>query len=113
MMTECPRRPAADRRRWDTISAVSASFFDTLGARALHGRTFRPEEDEAEAPRVMVLSHAAWRQYFDGDPDVVGSAVPVGARREPFTVVGASRAGVKRALSRQEPAANAGPARTS
>ena len=36
----------------------------------------------------MVLSHAAWRQYFDGDPDVVGSAVPVGARREPFTVVG-------------------------
>ena len=71
-----------------TISAVSASFFDTLGAQALHGRTFRPEEDEAEAPRVMVLSHAAWRQYFDGNPDIVGSAVPVGAQREPFTVVG-------------------------
>jgi predicted permease len=71
-----------------TISAVSASFFDTLGAQALLGRTFRPEEDGAEAARVMVLSHAAWRQYFDMDPDVVGSAVPVGARREPFTVVG-------------------------
>ena len=71
-----------------TISAVSASFFDTLGAQALLGRTFLPEEDEAEARRVMVLSHAAWRQYFDMDPDVVGSAVPVGARHEPFTVVG-------------------------
>ena len=71
-----------------TISAVSASFFDTLGSQALLGRTFRPEEDDPEAPRVMVLSHAAWRQYFDGNPDVVGSAVPVGARREPFTVVG-------------------------
>ena len=71
-----------------TISAVSASFFDTLGAQALLGRTFLPEEDEAEARRVMVLSHAAWRQYFDMDPDVVGSTVPVGARREPFTVVG-------------------------
>ena len=71
-----------------TISAVSASFFDTLGAQALLGRTFRPEEDGAAAARVMVLSHAAWRQYFDMDPDVVGSAVPVGARREPFTVVG-------------------------
>ena len=71
-----------------TISAVSASFFDTLGARALVGRTCLPEEDGAEAERVLVLSHAAWRQYFDGDAGVVGSAVPVGARREPFTVVG-------------------------
>ena len=71
-----------------TISAVSASFFDTLGAQPLHGRTFLPAEDGAEAERVMVLSHAAWRQYFDGDPDVVGSTVPIGARREPFTVVG-------------------------
>ncbi len=71
-----------------TISAVSASFFDTLGAQPLLGRTFLPEEDGAEAERVMMLSHAAWRQYFDGDPGVVGSAVPVGARREPFTVVG-------------------------
>ena len=71
-----------------TISAVSASFFDTLGARASLGRTFVPEDDGAEAARVMVLSHAAWRQYFDGDPEAVGSTVPVGARREPFTVVG-------------------------
>lgn len=38
--------------------------------------------------RVMVLSHAAWRLYFDGYNDVVGSTVPVGAWREPFTVVG-------------------------
>ncbi len=71
-----------------TISAVSASFFDTLGASASLGRTFAPEEDGAEAERVMVLSHAAWRQHFDMDSDIVGSAVPVGARREPFTVVG-------------------------
>ena len=71
-----------------TISAVSASFFDTLGSQALLGRTFVPEEDGAEAPRVMVLSHAAWRQYFDMNFDVVGSTVPVGARREPYTVIG-------------------------
>ena len=48
-----------------TISAVSASFFDTLGAQPLLGRTFLPEEDGTEARRVMVLSHAAWRQHFD------------------------------------------------
>ena len=73
---------------WLTVSAVSASFFDTLGAQAAIGRTFLPAEDGAEAERVMVLGHAAWRRYFDMDPDVVGSTVPVGARREPFTVVG-------------------------
>ena len=71
-----------------TISAVSASFFDTLGAQALHGRTFVAAEDEPEAPRTMVLSHAAWQQYFDRDLDIVGSTVAVGAQREPFTVVG-------------------------
>ena len=71
-----------------TISAVSASFFDTLGARALVGRTFAAAEDGAAARRVMVLSHAAWQQYFDSDPDVVGSTVPVGARHEPFAVIG-------------------------
>ena len=71
-----------------TISAVSASFFDTLGARALHGRTFVAADDEPEAPRTMVLSHAAWQQHFDRDPEIVGSTVPVGARRESFTVVG-------------------------
>ena len=59
-----------------------------IGAQAFLGRTFVPQEDAAEAPRVLVLSHAAWRQYFDMDPDVVGSPVPVGARREPFTVIG-------------------------
>ena len=67
-----------------TMSAVSASFFDTLGAQVLLGRTFLPQEDGAEAPRVMVLSHAAWRQYFDMDPGVVGATVAVGARREPW-----------------------------
>ncbi len=71
-----------------TISAVSASFFDTLGAQALHGRTFVAVEDEPEAPRTMVLSHTAWQRYFDQDPGIVGATVPVGARREPFTVVG-------------------------
>ena len=71
-----------------TISAVSASFFDTLGAQALLGRTFVGEEDDAAARRVMVLSHATWRQYFDMNPDVIGSTLPVGAAREPYTVIG-------------------------
>ena len=71
-----------------TISAVSASFFDVVGTQALLGRTFLPEEDTAGAGRVMVLSHATWQQYFGSNSDVIGSKVPVGAAREPYTVVG-------------------------
>jgi putative ABC transport system permease protein len=71
-------------------SAVSASFFDVLGARPLHGRTFRPEEDERSAPRVLVLSHALWTQRFGGDPNAIGRRVIVReeAAAEPFEIVG-------------------------
>ena len=37
---------------------VSASFFETLRARPLVGRTFVPEEDEPAADRVVVLSYS-------------------------------------------------------
>ncbi len=71
-----------------TVSAVSASFFDTLGSQAALGRTFLPEEDEPDASRVMVLSHAAWRDYFAMEPAVVGATVRVDADHEPYTIVG-------------------------
>ena len=54
---------------------VSASFFDTLRARALLGRTFLPEEDELAAGRVLVLSYGLWQRRFGGDPKVVGTKV--------------------------------------
>ena len=85
-----------------TISAVSASLFDTLGVQAFVGRAFVPGEDEPEAPRVLVLSHATWRQYFDMDPDVVGSTVPVGARGEPFTVIGVMPPGFQVPVRRRD-----------
>lgn len=75
------------------VSAVSASFFDTLGAQPLLGRTFR-STDEDEAPtssRVLILSHRLWVERFDADPDIIGRGIrrstdQTGA--EPFTVVG-------------------------
>lgn len=71
-----------------TVSAVSTSFFETLGAQAALGRTFLPGEGGPDAGRVMVLSHASWQQYFAADPDVVGTTVSVGAQGEPYTIVG-------------------------
>ena len=72
----------------ETVSAsyVSASFFDTLRARPLLGRTFLPHEDEPASGRVLVLSHGLWRRRFAGDPRVVGSKVTGGD--EVFTIVG-------------------------
>jgi putative ABC transport system permease protein len=71
----------------EAVSAayVSASFFDTMRARALVGRTFRPEEDEPAAERVIVLSHRLWQRRFGGDPKVIGAKT---FGDEPFTIVG-------------------------
>jgi putative ABC transport system permease protein len=59
----------------EVVSAayVSASFFETIRARTLVGRTFLPEEDEPAAERVLVLSHGLWQRRYGGDPDVIGT----------------------------------------
>jgi len=66
---------------------VSANYFDVLGVRAAHGRTFLPDEDEdLDAHPVAVLSHAFWQNRWGADPDVVGSTVYLS--RQSYTVVG-------------------------
>jgi len=66
--------------------AVSASFFDVLGARPMLGRTFRAEDDVANAARVIVLSHDTWLRRFAKDPNVVGSTATLDHRL--YTIVG-------------------------
>jgi putative ABC transport system permease protein len=67
-------------------TAVTASFFEALGARPLLGRTFRPEDDVPNAPGVIVLNHGAWVRRFGGNPNVVGTAVRLDERT--YTIVG-------------------------
>jgi putative ABC transport system permease protein len=76
---------SAPRRETVPSAAVSASFFDTLRARPLLGRTFVPRDDEAGAERVLVLSYSLWQRRFAGDPAVVGQTV---AGAPPCTIVG-------------------------
>lgn len=71
--------------RVDT-GVVSASFFEMLGIQPLHGRTFRPEEDDLGAEAVLVLSHRYWKERFAGDPAVVGRVFEMNNR--PHTVIG-------------------------
>ena len=67
-------------------SAVSGTFFEVLGAPALLGRTLTAKDDEPSAARVIVLSHAAWTQYFGRDPTVVGRKMPMNGEGAPALV---------------------------
>jgi len=74
------------RREGVAAAFVSASFFDTLRARPLLGRTFLAADDDPASARAVVLSYALWQRRFAGDPAVVGTKVTRG--QEPFTVAG-------------------------
>ncbi|HYG82553.1 MAG TPA: ABC transporter permease, partial [Pyrinomonadaceae bacterium] len=65
---------------------VSRGFFQILGATALHGRTFLPEEYEAGRSQVVVLGHGLWQRRFGGDPGIVGRILTLDDK--PYTVVG-------------------------
>lgn len=67
-------------------SLVSAEYFDVFGARPRLGRLFRPEEDQPNANRVVVLRYAAWMRLFGGDPALVGKTVEL--NKTPYRVIG-------------------------
>ena len=73
-----------------TYNSVSSSFFDTLGARPMLGRTFRPEDDMPRAPATVVLSANLWRQRFSGERSIVGRSITIGegAKAQPAEVIG-------------------------
>ncbi len=65
---------------------VSASYFPVLGMNPLLGRTFAHEEDVPNGPKAVVLSHAFWRNAFQGDPSIVGTSIKITG--VPHTVAG-------------------------
>jgi putative ABC transport system permease protein len=73
--------PIAAQARFTT-----AEIFKVLGARPAIGRFFTPDEDTPGGPRVLVLSHAIWRQYFGGDSGIVGRQLRVNDNA--YTVIG-------------------------
>jgi len=62
------------------LSALHASeeYFGVFGARPLHGRIFKRQEDRPHGPHVVVLAHGFWRRRFGGDPSVIGRVLPLG-----------------------------------
>jgi predicted permease len=56
-------------------AVVTAQWFDVFGVQPLLGRTFRPEEDQPNANRVVVLSYATWQRLFGADRSIVGRTI--------------------------------------
>jgi len=65
---------------------VSANFFDVLGVTPILGRTFREDDDSKNAPAVLILSNAYWKNALGGDPNVIGRTFELNDRLH--TVVG-------------------------
>jgi predicted permease len=67
-------------------TCVSSSFFSILGVRPVLGRPFEAADDAPNAAPIALLSHRLWLEYFNGNPNVVGT--PIQLNGQAFTVVG-------------------------
>ena len=67
-------------------SHVSAGFFDVMGVQPSLGRAFRAEEDVPGGPKLVIVSHAVWKNRFGGSADIIGRAITLNS--EPYTVIG-------------------------
>ena len=68
---------------------VSADYFRLFGMSTELGRTFTPEEDRPNGPRVVVLGHRFWARRFNSDPNIIGKTLSLS--NEPYTVIGVLR----------------------
>lgn len=65
---------------------VTHQWFDVFGAKPLHGRLFRVEEDQPKTNYVVVLAYPAWKKYFGGQASAIGKKINL--NRELYEVVG-------------------------
>lgn len=61
---------------------VSPSFFQLLGINSSQGRTFIPDEQNAERNEGVVLSHQLWQRRFGSDLSVIGKETLINGRRQ-------------------------------
>ena len=73
---------------------VSGNYFDVLNVKAIHGRTFLPEEDKTKLSHpVIVVSYDCWQRRFGADPGLVGRDVLINNHQ--FKVIGIAPEGFK------------------
>lgn len=89
MVTRVASAPAVDPVHV-TIARVTGDLFSVLGTYPAIGRAFDAQELDS-GRRVVVLSHAIWRDRFASRPAIAGSVVTLD--NEPHTIVGVMPAG--------------------
>ena len=65
---------------------VSGGYLQTLGGRAVVGRSLNPADDQPGAPPVVVVSHALFEADLQSDPRRVGTTLWIDGA--PATIVG-------------------------
>lgn len=73
-------RPKDAPRRFAALLTASPDFFETLGIRVMHGRTFT-RADHAGAPPVAILSESAARLLWPDGANPVGQQIDAGIGR--------------------------------
>jgi predicted permease len=69
-----------------SVKRVTGNLFPLLGVRALRGRLLSASDDRPDAPQVVVIGEALWRERFGGDPSLVDK--PIRLDGQAYTVVG-------------------------
>lgn len=77
------------------LNCVSSTdnFFRVFGVKPLFGRTFLPGEDQQQKNNVVVLGYDTWKNYFNGDREVLGRSINIGGSFS--TVIGVMPAGFR------------------
>ena len=65
---------------------LSADAFEVLGAQAMRGRTFLPEDYRPGAPRVCVIAYRLWQRRYSSTNDIIGRQIELDGER--YTIVG-------------------------
>jgi putative ABC transport system permease protein len=69
-----------------SASPVTTGFFSVLGVEPIHGRIFRPEENNPGQNQEVVLSYKFWQTHYGADPSAVGRTINLDG--EPYTIIG-------------------------
>src|SRR5215469_3031735 len=67
-------------------AAVTDNFLTVLGVHPARGRDFRPGEDQASVPPVVLISYGWWQRHFGGQREAIGQSLMLGGR--PTTIIG-------------------------
>jgi putative ABC transport system permease protein len=70
------------------VAYATTGFFPALGVQPMLGRGWTAEEDKKGAPKVVVLSHEAYRKRYGAAPSIVGTDIVIdGASRRVIGVL--------------------------